>query len=341
MQNSKDKVLECIKKTLREEDIYLRSKAEELKKNGVVVINVRLMGLYASRFLTNTNWLEEMKTAQLADFKTREPEYGFVLGAFGALGNPASFHNVDLYKLRYHLFLKYKKLFNYIDNTRYLEVLFDRLCIRRQGTTTSKETFHRDTCSLKTAEDIIYGGWINLDKTTTQYFSCVPGTHNCAGKGGFEKLEKEEADKAKTMKVKYTINPFDMVIFDQNTVHEIFPQTQKKDNIRLYLGWRHTKSTEPLFNSRRDERFNINQILAKQLVPPLPSGDLPTMYSGNHPGLWRDRIVTLTSEIKPFYTIINDKYKNGVVVMKKIKDPIALIEIPNIYKTIYRCNITT
>ena len=341
MQNSRDKLIECIKKILNDEDVYLRSKANELKQNGVAVINVRLMGLYESRFLTNTDWLEKMKSAQLADFKTREPEYGFVLGAFGALGNPASFHNIDLYELRYHLFVKYKKLFNYIDNTRYLEVLFDRLCIRRQGTKTSRETFHRDTCSLKKNEDIIYGGWINLDKTTTQYFSCVPGTHKCAGRGGFEKIEKEEANRAKTMKVKYTINPFDMVIFDQNTVHEIFPQKQKKDNIRLYLGWRHTKSTEPLFNSSTRVRFNIKHILEKQLVPPLPSGDLPPMYSKMHQAAWRDRIVKLTTEIKPFYTEPNEKYENGVVVIEKIKDPIALIEIPDIYKTIYRCNKTT
>ena len=246
--------------------MYIRifgKKAIELSKNGIVVIDLHFYKDYHD-FIHKTNWIEEIKNIQLRDFDTKDPEYGFVLGAFGAFGNPASFHNELLYKLRYILFNKLKILFNNIDSERYLECLFDRICIRRKNTTTSGESFHRDTCSLKKDEDFIYGGWINLDKEVIQYFSCVPGTHMCSGRGGFEKLSSSDF---KTKKIKFSIKPKQVIIFNQNIIHEIYPQKQKQDSIRLYLGWRHTFIDKPFFDSETNERYNINEILNKQIVP--------------------------------------------------------------------------
>ena len=152
MTLSKNQLLKCISKLYEKEFNYMNIKANELKQNGITVIDLHLLKLQYD-FLHNTNWIEEIKNIQLRDFKTKNPEYGFVLGAFGAFGNPASFHNELLYKLRYILFQKMKILFKLLDNDRYLECLFDRVCIRRKSTTTSGETFHRDTCSFKKDQD--------------------------------------------------------------------------------------------------------------------------------------------------------------------------------------------
>ena len=332
---SREQLLNCIYKFFKDEMDYIKEKAEILKNDGIVVIDLRLNQKHHD-FIHKTKWIEVIKEIQLRDFNTKNPQYGFVLGAFGAFGNPASFHNEYLYALRYILFHKLKSIFKFIDNTRYLECLFDRVCIRRKDTTTSGETFHRDTCSIKKDEDFIYGGWINLDNEITQYFSCVPGTHMCSGRGGFEKITSKNFLQ---QKVKYTIKPKQVLIFNQNIIHEIFPQKQKKDNIRLYLGWRHTFSNIPLFDNKKNERFNITEIINKQIVPPLPSGDFPQMYSKNHPRFYKTHLVEITKEIKDFYTEYNDKYPDKRIIKKELSYPIKIYEINNPkYKEIYYPN---
>ena len=42
-----------------------------------------------------------------------------------------------------------------------LEILFDRFCIRREGTSTTRESWHRDVCTDKLPDDIIIGGCRN------------------------------------------------------------------------------------------------------------------------------------------------------------------------------------
>ena len=157
----KNDLINCIKKIMQKEQNYLISKGEELKSNGITVIDLHLPK-NQQEFL-DIDWLSTVKKNQLRDFKTENPEYGYVLGAFGAFGNPASFHSRELYALRYILFNKLKNVFKTVDSDRKLEMLFDRLAIRREGTTLGGETFHRDTSSLQDETDKIYGGWINLD----------------------------------------------------------------------------------------------------------------------------------------------------------------------------------
>lgn len=326
---NKTKLINCIMKEMQKENNYLDNCGKELLKKGVVVIDLHI-NKENHDFIHKTNWLEEIKNIQLRDFKTTEPTYGFVLGAFGALGNPASFHNELLYRLRYVLFQKISGMFGLMDNTKNLECLFDRVAIRRKGTDISAESWHRDTCSVKQDSDVIYGGWINLDSTETQYFSCVPGTHMCSGRGGFEAIKDQIFSK-----VKIEVKPKQVIIFSQNIIHEIYKQKIKNTNIRLYLGWRHTKSEIPVFNDDKNEQYNIWSILNKQLVPALPSGDLPFMYTRNHPRLFKSRLETLTAEIKNFYVEQNNKYSNNMVVKRSLKEPINLVNIPNEYKLIY------
>lgn len=328
--SSKARLIECINNIIIDEQNYIKEKAMDLKNKGYTVLDLHL-SRDKHMFINDTDWLKLVKNIQLRDFKTTDPEYGFVLGAFGAFGNPASFHSKEIYALRYILFHKLKFLFKNVDPRRKLEMLFDRLAIRREGASVSGESFHRDTCSLQSTDDNIYGGWINLDDTETQYFSCVPGTHTCAGRGGFERIQGDYKD----TKIKLPVKPKQVLIFNQNIIHEIFKQKIKKTNIRLYLGWRHTYSDLPLLSDPKDPQKNINKILSEQIVPVLPSGDVPFMYSKQHPGLHRHMVIKISDEIKDYYKINNDKYPGGKVISRSLVYPINKITIPNEYKKIY------
>lgn len=328
--SSKARLIECINNIIIDEQNYIKEKAMDLKNKGYTVVDLHL-SRGKRMFINDTDWLKLVKNIQLRDFKTTDPEYGFVLGAFGAFGNPASFHSKEIYALRYILFHKLKFLFKNVDPRRKLEMLFDRLAIRREGASVSGESFHRDTCSLMSTDDNIYGGWINLDDTETQYFSCVPGTHTCAGRGGFERIQGDYKD----TKIKLPVKPKQVLIFNQNIIHEIFKQKIKKTNIRLYLGWRHTYSDLPLLSDPKDPQKNINKILSEQIVPVLPSGDVPFMYSKQHPGLHRHMVIKISDEIKDFYKIDNPKYPGGKVISRSLVYPINKVTIPNEYKKIY------
>ena len=87
-----------------------------------------------------------------------------------------------------------------------------------------------------------------------------------------------------------------------------------------------------------DPQKNINVILRDQIVPVLPSGDIPYMYSRQHPGLHRHMVIQITREIKDFYKIQNDKYPDNVVVARSLIYPIKKIDILDVYKTIYYPN---
>jgi hypothetical protein len=328
--SSKARLIECINNIIIDEQNYIKEKAMDLKNKGYTVVDLHL-SRGKHMFINDTDWLKLVKNIQLRDFKTTDPEYGFVLGAFGAFGNPASFHSKEIYALRYILFNKLKFLFKNVDPRRKLEMLFDRLAIRREGASVSGESFHRDTCSLQSTDDNIYGGWINLDDTETQYFSCVPGTHTCAGRGGFERIQGDYKD----TKIKLPVKPKQVLIFNQNIIHEIFKQKIKKTNIRLYLGWRHTYSDLPLLSDPKDPQKNINKILSEQIVPVLPSGDVPFMYSKQHPGLHRHMVIKITDEIKDYYKINNPKYPGGKVISRSLVYPINKVIIPDEYKKIY------
>jgi hypothetical protein len=328
--SSKARLIECINNIIIDEQNYIKEKAMDLKNKGYTVVDLHL-SRGKHMFINDTEWLKLVKNIQLRDFKTTDPEYGFVLGAFGAFGNPASFHSKEIYALRYILFNKLKFLFKNVDPRRKLEMLFDRLAIRREGASVSGESFHRDTCSLQSTDDNIYGGWINLDDTETQYFSCVPGTHTCAGRGGFERIQGDYKD----TKIKLPVKPKQVLIFNQNIIHEIFKQKIKKTNIRLYLGWRHTYSDLPLLSDPKDPQKNINKILSEQIVPVLPSGDVPFMYSKQHPGLHRHMVIKITDEIKDYYKINNPKYPGGKVISRSLVYPINKVIIPDEYKKIY------
>lgn len=94
---------------------------------------------------------------------TKDPIY--VLGGFAAFGNPASFHNSLLRKIRLKCREKAMELFRIMSkNSRRhlsrLEMLWDRFMFREKGQTPSDETWHRDVipCNKIDEWDEVFGG---------------------------------------------------------------------------------------------------------------------------------------------------------------------------------------
>lgn len=206
------------------------------------------------------------------------PEYlpnasEYVLGGFAALGNPASFHHPYIRELRN---LGFQTAINSIPQThKYKQMLFDRVLYRKKGQKAQPESWHRDITPNRDPEDIIYQCWINLDQEN-QYLSAVPGSHNAetGSQTGFAKIEKKDHEILKASSKKIAIPPGHIIMFNQNLIHEILATPAKKDMLRIYFGLRYTNTETPLFDNK--------EIIAKQGVPALPSGQMPPMYSINH-----------------------------------------------------------
>jgi len=175
---------------------------------------------------------EELKKLQSRMWKCMDdfPEYKRqgrdvqrVLGGFGALGNPSSFHMKQIRRLRYYVkkYVGFPLFRDYVnsllgadgDDVR-LELLFDRLCVRCESFgTVSAENWHRDIYdaakfglpplprSLPGGKmDEIFGGWLNLSDVD-QYFVGILGSHHGDAAeraqekaGGFATLTEQEID---------------------------------------------------------------------------------------------------------------------------------------------------
>lgn len=279
-----------------------KEKAKELAINGVTVIPILY---YEERKKYRRMFYEVLKNF---------PEYIsnveiYVQGAFGALGNPASFHNPCVRMLRKRVMLDAVKLFSAYDSNKFLQQLPDRMSIRRVGTTIGKEKFHRDITDRKLLhkDDIIFGGWLNLDLWESQYFSCVLGTHNdkLDHKKGFVTLPAKEYEDKKTL---IEIPPGHLIIFPQHIVHEVLSRKIKKESIRLYMGWR-------LTSSPAESLFDYSKIAKEQGCFPLPSGQKPPMYSPNHVSFYKDKLIEWSGDTFQSECIVNnivDRYMKSL-----------------------------
>lgn len=212
------------------------------------------------------------------EFLNQQPPY--VMGGFGAYGNPSSFHHPHIRQLRQDAYPVMKEFFQktFQGKTCFLEQMFDRVCVRRAGTSTSKETWHRDVCPrvVDPNQEHVFGGWINLDDEP-QYFSCSLSTHRagCGSKTGFvaQSTPTSKADRVK-------IPSGCAIVFYQNILHQVLPKKQKKDSFRLFQAFRVIVSDtqpDPLY-----PRKMTNKWISDQAVPLLPSDQHPPMYSSNH-----------------------------------------------------------
>jgi len=247
---------------------------------------------------------DQFQNIQFPEFIQHDGHY--VMGGFGAYGNPASFHNPIVRELRMETtppmtqFFKQEFQAAFPDKTFYIERLFDRMCVRKKGTTIPKETWHRDLNPMSMVivdkkkktyiprpNEYIFGGWVNLDDQP-QYFSCALSTHTdpiLVKKGrsesGFTAQEKPSKD---TQPTKIQVPPGHAIVFFQKILHQVAPQKYKQDSFRQFQLFRIVCSPttpEPLFPQQ-----TIQKWIHDQATPLLPSGQHPPMFSSNHSSIF-------------------------------------------------------
>ena len=263
-----------------------------LKEKGFTTFKVydedRLSGL-------RSEFLYECKTFQ--EFSNVESNQ-FVLGGFSAFGNPSSFHNLFVRKVRSDVYIQVFQLFQEIFPNKNIEMLFDRMMLRKKGVSPSRETWHRDITPDQHTEDVFFGGWLNLDDND-QYFSCIPETQtDSENKNGFVKIKKNTEDYTKVNKKKENISilPGHCVIFYQNILHEVVATKAKVDMYRVFNSFRVTTAKHSI--------YDYTDVFSKQSVPFLPSKQVPPMYAKLH---WSNHIKKLEEFSKTINPICLEK----------------------------------
>ena len=140
-----------------------------------------------------------------------------------------------------------------------LEQVVDRLMVRRSSKKSYSEEWHRDKAKFAKVGDTVYGGWLNLDTTRTQYFSAVPYSANevMSLNFGFHPIPKSKHVEMVDKSVRVAIPPGHILIFNERTIHEVLARPLKSADkkglsgaelarCRLFLGWRTTKETQPI-----------------------------------------------------------------------------------------------
>ncbi|KNC81603.1 hypothetical protein SARC_06081 [Sphaeroforma arctica JP610] len=204
---------------------------EHLEKHGYAVVPTDLDVAQARAYF-------DAEIANFPEFNADASKY--VLGGFGALGNPASFHNPTVRLLRVWAHAIIRPLLAPLAGTQggpmYFEQVVDRMMVRQKGESASAEAWHRDEAKLAGADDLVFGGWWNLD-STAQYFSCIAGSHKVvSGNKGFAtvKLSAElkaqmRRDRTKVSFVRGTSTHDSVQVVSQ---HRFFKKFGKKSFVR-------------------------------------------------------------------------------------------------------------
>ena len=245
---------------------------------------------------------QHFQDIQFPEFIQHDGHY--VMGGFGAYGNPASFHNPIVRELRLEtnplMTEFFKQQFQEMPGEEfYIERLFDRMCVRKKGTTLPKETWHRDlnpmsmvhTDKKKThytprPHESVFGGWINLDDQP-QSFCCALSTHTdpiIVRKGRSESGFVAQETPSHTTPTTIKVPPGHAIVFYQKILHQVAPQTYKQDSFRQFQVFRIVSSSippEPLF-----PRETIHRWIQDQATPLLPSGQHPPIFSSNHSSIF-------------------------------------------------------
>lgn len=262
--------------------------AAKLAKDGFVVINAlekspRDMAILQRKL--------RIAIRRMQEFRKGATQH--VMGAFGGLGIPSSFHHRLIRWIRMSCYEKAVKVFE--DSGQNIEMLIDRT-MKRVGNI-PKEGAHRDCAQKALPGDTIYGGYVNTD-VKPQMMRLVPGTQSSTNNGtGFAKLTKEESKAYDEKMVTVMVPPGHMIIFHANIVHCVAPQKVKEPIYRVFIGWRLTDSTEPLMGWRRHK-----EVFNDQGVPPLPSGQEAPMYARLHWCNWVEQLQRFAAGLNPVCT---------------------------------------
>lgn len=302
----------------------MRANARDLIEDGITVFpifnHMEHTTLFREAFQRAMSEFPEFQHTPEAD------ELPFVMGGFGAFGNPASFHNGYIRTLRLVTAPTMRTLFrsvveeldrngNPLETEEgcgdwFFENLFDRMALRPAGSSITAESAHRDLnpqTVIPTGEtievthtrkdttvtqrvptfrptpwDYCFGGWINLDSTGAQSFSCVPGSHKMPiimTKGKTESgFDTHEPLHGKVQH--FQVPPGHAVVFFQRIQHIVTPQRQAAHSYRQFRCYRLFRSTggeAPLHGKDETARWMVDFA-----TPRLPSNQRPPLYSSNH-----------------------------------------------------------
>ena len=292
----------------------MNAAAEDLHRLGVAVVDV--LDAESRRFWEELLWraMDEMP-----EFRVQGREVQRVLGGFGALGNPASFHHPTVRQfrrkikrlvvremMRQYVQLRYPE---HTDSIR-LEALFDRLCVRCEAfQRPTAEAWHRDIYDGKkyrlrslphslprSTQDVLVGGWINLSPAD-QHFVGLVRTHNDAvdsDVGGFTTYTKEQISKFRFnerlaqqagQRFGHTVrcNGSGEIVVPSGSAVFFFQRLVHS----VKSGPQPTEPALRVFHGFRlttedVSLFDHEGVLANGAVPRIPSGQMPPMYSQNH-----------------------------------------------------------
>lgn len=251
------------------------------------------------------------------EFVNVDPNQLFVLGGFGALGNPSSFHHPLKRRLMNDIYdfikPKFQELFQFFeDHTeyKYLSMIPDRFCIRRNDQEVSAETWHKDQSLTKemAGNTIIFGGWINLDTSITQRFSCAENElimpkdstayyENNASKGYTPQQSEALNQKRKTIE----IPPGHILLFNELLTHEVIKSKSKskydptKTSYRCFTKWIVRTTSDPYWSRERLRNYFSQQT---QIGMSIYQADAP-MYASAHSSTAIDKNIEFSNQLLP------------------------------------------
>ena len=213
-----------------------------------------------------------------------------ILGGFAAYGNPSSFHCRSVRRLRAKVYRALRRevakrlaivrdaLGPHVILPDKMAINLDRLLIREAGLSPGGESTHRDVPVRLGSHDLYCLGWLNLDNSD-QVLQYAPGSHLGVQLeslvDGFALLTPEEKEQYTSQMVNLTIPPGHYVVAPSWIVHMVANKAKKHTMYRLFTGLRLTTKTKSMYP-------HLDQMLDRQEVPVLCSGQKPPMYSPNH-----------------------------------------------------------
>jgi hypothetical protein len=252
------------------------------------------------------------------EFKVSNPTTMFVLGAFGALANPSSQHHPEARKLRSAMYSHMCPLFATAFAGKYVELIPDRFSIRSQDQPISAESWHQDATAEIGPNDVIYGGYLNLDERQTQYFSCIPSSHLEPTTGeGFAKMSKENTKAYNARREIIAVPPKCAILFNEKTVHEIARRKIKETkSYRQYFKWR--ISEFPVSTLGREAVMTAIEDQAPFPLHAIGATPNPPMYGKMHIIHWGDRIEKFSENIHDAF-LCEPNAKGQVFVQRFMK----------------------
>jgi hypothetical protein len=277
-----------------------------LSENGYIVLPVFPVNKPDGLPFYEDNFL---KTAlQSPELKSNMEHTRFVLGGVGYVPFASLWYSEIarcIAREVYHKVLEQNPF--EIDENKYFCMLPDRPLIRFPGQVVAeKGKWHQDDAANSVdGTDLIYGGWVNLNRDVTQYFKAIPGTHNPnhpifnaleqknGGKRGYSDFKSKKDQTYLTnywkneVKKLIEIPPGHVLIFQEHLIHTVFPNPPiDKPLLRLHTSFNISSSEIPLHDRptqpKHQKKRKIKALFEDQEMIPVRSGQHTPLYSPFH-----------------------------------------------------------